>query len=288
MKFSTTLMTGLLGFGLLAAASADTPAGQNPVKFELPKVGSDTAQAPAPAAPASAPAMPAPAPAAPKFTEAQLMETYGFIAGMRLGLAELELTPEQVDAVSRGLAHAARGEKASPEMQASVGQLQEFMSKKQQAFMAKVRNHNLAESNAFFARLDADKNVQKLPDGLRYEVIRAGTGASPKTGQIAKIHYKGTFISGQEFDNDAQHGPAAELPVQIATQENQGQGVIPGMAEGLQKMSVGGKYKLYIPPHLAYGDEGTQGIAPASTLVFEIEVLEVKDAPAAPAAPMGK
>jgi FKBP-type peptidyl-prolyl cis-trans isomerase len=278
MKFSTTLMTGLLGFGLLAAVSADTPAGQNPVKFELPKIGSDTA-------PASAPAMPTPAPAAPKFTEAQLMETYGFIAGMRLGLAELELTPEQVDSVSRGLARAARGEKASPEMQASVSQLQEFMSKKQQEFMLKVRNHNLAETNAFFVKLDADKNVQKLPDGLRYEVITAGTGASPKTGQIAKIHYKGTFISGQEFDNDAQHGAAAQLPVQIATQENQGQGVIPGMAEGLQKMSVGGKYKLYIPPHLAYGDEGTQGIAPASTLIFEVELLDVKDAPPAPAAP---
>ncbi len=287
-------MTGLLGFGLLAAVSADTPAGQNPVKFELPKVGSDSAQpaaATTPTAPASAPVMTPPAPAAPKFTEAQLMETYGFIAGMRLGLAELSLTPEQVDAVSRGLARAARGEKASPEMQGSVTQLQEFMAKKQQEFMAKVRNHNIAESTAFFAKLDADKNVQKLPDGLRYEVVKAGTGASPKTGQIAKIHYKGTFISGQEFDNDAQHGPAAELPVQIATQENQGQGVIAGMAEGLQKMSVGGKYKLYIPPHLAYGDEGTQGIAPATTLIFEIEVLDVKDMPPAapvPAAPAGK
>ena len=130
----------------------------------------------------------------------------------------------------------------------------------------------------------------ELPSGLRYEVVKAGTGATPKAGQVAKIHYTGSFINGQVFDSSVQRGEPIDLLVQAPSKEDP-RGAIAGMVEGLQKMNVGGKYKLYIPPHLAYGDDGAQGIAPASTLIFEVELLEAKDAPKEPApavAPVAK
>ena len=99
-------------------------------------------------------------------------------------------------------------------------------------------------------------------------------------GQQAKIHYTGTFINGQTFDSSIQRGQPTDMVIKEGA-------IIAGMVEGLQKISVGGKIKLYVPPHLAYGDEGIPGgIPPAATLIFEVELLEVKDAP--PEAPAAK
>jgi FKBP-type peptidyl-prolyl cis-trans isomerase len=276
MKFINKITAGLVGLGLLVAAMAQNSAqpapAQNPVKFELPNVGGNAAQ-PAAAAPAVAPA-----PAAPKYTEAQLMEVFGFVTGLRMSLAELEFTPEQVDAMARGLARAAHGEQPTPEMQGMAPELEALMSKKQQVFVGKLRTRNLADAATFFTKLKENKAVQELPDGLRYEVLKVGTGASPKAGQVAKIHYTGTFINGQVFDSSVQRGEPIDVFVQAPTKEDP-RGVIAGMVEGLQKASVGSKIKLYIPPHLAYGDDGAQSIPPAATLIFEVELLDVKDAP---------
>lgn len=285
MKFITKVSAGLASLGLLVAASAQSNAqsapAQNPVKFELPQVGSATAPA------AAAPATTAPAVAAPakKFTEAEIMETYGWVVAARMGLAELEFSPAQIEAMARGMALAAAG-KAPPYDAQQIGpQLEELLAKKNQNFMAKLRNQNLADAAKFFTSLKEKKEIQELPSGLRFEVIKAGTGASPKVGQVAKIHYTGVFINGQVFDSSVQRGEPVELLVQTPTKEDP-RGALPGMVEGLQKMAVGGKARLYIPPHLAYGDDGAQGIPPAATLIFEVELLEVKDAPkeAAPAA----
>jgi FKBP-type peptidyl-prolyl cis-trans isomerase len=280
MKCIIKLLAGLVGLGLLAAASAQNnpqPApAENPVKFEVPNVGGNGAQ------PATTASTPAPALAAPKYTEAQLMEVFGYVTGLRLSLAEMEFTPEQVGAMARGLARAARGEPPSAEMKAMAPEVESMMAAKQRTYLAKLRNHNLAETAAFLTKLRENKNVRELPDGLRYEVLKAGTGASPKIGQVAKIHYTGSFINGQVFDSSVQRGEPVDVFVQAPTKEDP-RGVIPGMIEGLQKASVGGKIKLYIPPDLAYGDDGAQGIPPASTLIFEVELLDVKDAPKEPA-----
>lgn len=287
MKLITQVSAGLASLGLLVAASAQNNAqpapAQNPVKFELPQVGAPAATPPAaaPAAPAT-PAAPAPA---KKFTETEIMETYGWVMGARMGLAELEFTPAQIEAMARGMALAAAG-KAPPYDAQQIGpQLEELLAKKNQNFVAKLRSQNLADAAKFFTSLKDKKEIQELPSGLRFENLKAGTGASPKPGQVAKIHYTGTFINGQVFDSSVQRGEPIELLVQTPSKEDP-RGAIPGMVEGLQKLAVGGKARLYVPPHLAYGDDGSQGIPPAATLVFEVELLEVKDAPkeAAPAA----
>jgi FKBP-type peptidyl-prolyl cis-trans isomerase len=102
-------------------------------------------------------------------------------------------------------------------------------------------------------------------------------------GQVVNIHYTGSLTNGQVFDSSVERGQ----PVDLLMQTGQ---IIPGMLEGLQQVPVGGKIKLYIPPSLAYGDEGSQAIPPGATLIFEIEILGAKDAPKEPAtpAPAGK
>lgn len=290
MKFMSQVSAVLVTLGLLTAASA-----QEPVKFTVPGVSAPAAQpaAPAktPAAPATAPATPAPAPAsapAVKFTEAQLMEAFGYIFVLQSRLAiqvqALEFTPAQKDALLRGITLAVGGKELPYDAQQIQAQLQEFMGKKQEAFMTKLRMQNLAESTAFFTKLKENKNVLELPSGLRYEILKPATGAPGKPGQVATIHYTGALLSGQVFDSSIERKEPIELLLQAANASNPG-GAMPGMVEGLLKVGVGGKARLYIPPSLAYGDDGFQGIPPGATLIFEVEVLGVKDAPKeAPAA----
>lgn len=284
MKFIRSLSAGVCGAGFLTVAIAQ----QNPVKFELPQVGTGAqtpaAQAAAPAQNA-APQATAPAPAAPavKFTEAQLMEVYGYMLGARMNLADLEFSPAQIEAMARGMTMAATGQQPTYDAQQIGPQLQELLQQKQQTFMTKLRNANLADTAAFFTKLKDNKNVKELSgSGLRYEVLTEGKGAVAKAGQVAKIHYTGAFVNGQVFDSSqrAPQGQTAE-PVEVLVQEG---AMIPGMAEALLKMPVGSKWRLYIPPHLAYGDDGVAqaGIPPAATLIFEVELFEVKDAPKQP------
>jgi FKBP-type peptidyl-prolyl cis-trans isomerase len=147
--------------------------------------------------------------------------------------------------------------------------------------MLKLHAENVAEGTAFFAKLKENKAVIELPSGLRYEVIKAGTGATPKVGQEVSIQYTGSLPNGQVFDSTAERGQPAEMVLEPKQ-------LIAGLLEGLQKVSVGGKIKLYVPASLAYGDEGNQAIPPAATLIFEVELLGVKDAPKEAAAPAAK
>jgi FKBP-type peptidyl-prolyl cis-trans isomerase len=296
MKFTSKISAGFVSLSLLVAASAE-----DPVKFNVPGVSNGTPAATAPAAPAKtaapvpatapATAPAAPAPAAVKFTDAQLMEAYGYIFVLQTRMANqveaFEFTPAQREAMVRGISLALNNKELPYDPQQIQVQLQEFMGKKQEAFMTKLRFQNLGEAQAFFTKLKENKNVIELPSGLRYEILKAGTGAMPKPGQKISIHYTGTFVNGQMFDSSVERGQPYDFVLQPITPQNPN-GVIPGMFEGLQKIGVGGKIKLYVPPSLAYGDSGNQGIPPGAGLIFEVEVLSAKDAPPAAPAPAGK
>lgn len=261
--------------GLLVAASAEEA-----VKFTVP--GVTTGSQPAAAAPSSiaAPAAPA-APAKAKFTEAQVAEAYGWYTGMRMGLNQLGFTKAEVEAMGRGLVGAATGAQPSFDLKEIGPELEAFMGRKNEVYITKLHAENVALGTAFFAKLKENKNVVELPSGLRYEITKAGTGATPKVGQQVTIHYTGAFANGQVFESSLEHGQPAEMILQPDQ-------LIAGMFEGLQKVSPGGKIKLYIPASLAYGDEGNQGMPPAATLVFDVELLSVKDAPKEAAAPASK
>lgn len=109
--------------------------------------------------------------------------------------------------------------------------------------------------------------VVTTPSGLQYEVLEEGNGPQPQAGDQVKVHYTGRLIDGTVFDSSVERGEPATFGV---TQ------VIPGWVEALQLMKAGSKWRLHIPSNLAYGPQGAGGvIGPNSTLIFDVELLEV-------------
>jgi len=111
------------------------------------------------------------------------------------------------------------------------------------------------------------EGVTVTESGLQYEIVQVGEGAIPTTDDTVEVHYRGTLIDGTEFDSSYSRGQTVSFGV---TQ------VIPGWTEALQLMSVGAKYKLYIPSDLAYGPAGAgQAIGPNATLIFDVELVSI-------------
>ena len=105
------------------------------------------------------------------------------------------------------------------------------------------------------------------PSGLVYRSLKEGTGSSPTPTDVVKVHYRGTFTNGKEFDSSYKRGEPASFPLDR---------VIKCWTEGVQRMKVGGKAKLVCPPAIAYGERGAGGVIPPNaTLVFEIELLGI-------------
>lgn len=152
------------------------------------------------------------------------------------------------------------------EIQQVFASFQQRMRAKQAAKMAKEAADNLAKGKAFLEQNKAKEGVKALPSGLQYKVITEGTGATPTAEDKVKTHYRGTLIDGTEFDSSYKRNQPAEFAVK---------GVIKGWTEALQLMKEGAKWELYISADLAYGERGRPGIPPNSTLIFEIELLEV-------------
>ena len=124
------------------------------------------------------------------------------------------------------------------------------------------------EAGEEFLRVNKEKaGVVTLPSGLQYEILTKGTGAKPKATDNVKCHYHGTLINGTIFDSSIQRGEPATFGVSQ---------VIPGWVEALQLMEAGSKWRLFIPSELAYGERGAgEAIGPNSTLIFEVELLDI-------------
>lgn len=126
---------------------------------------------------------------------------------------------------------------------------------------------NIEQGKSFLEKNKENPAVKTLPSGLQYEVINEGNGKQPKATDRVRCHYEGTLIDGTLFDSSIQRGEPAVFGV------NQ---VIAGWVEALQLMGEGAKWKLYIPSELAYGTQGAgEMIPPHSTLIFEVELIEV-------------
>lgn len=131
----------------------------------------------------------------------------------------------------------------------------------------KLEDKQKSEGIAFLAENGKREGVVTLPSGLQYEVLVEGTGAKPSANQSVKCHYHGTLINGVVFDSSVERGEPATFGVSQ---------VIKGWVEALQLMSVGSKWRLFIPSELAYGAQGAgQHIQPHSTLIFDVELLEI-------------
>lgn len=145
-----------------------------------------------------------------------------------------------------------------------------------QAKMEKDAADNEAKGKTFRDAFAKEKGVKTSSTGLLYKVEKEGTGEAPKDSDTVVVNYKGTLIDGKEFDNSYTRGEPLSFRLD---------GVIPGWTEGLKNIKKGGKIKLVIPPALAYGKTGVPGIPANSTLVFDVELLDIKPAPKADAKP---
>lgn len=171
--------------------------------------------------------------------------------------------------VAAGLQDALAGESKLTEDQVRMilQSLQEDAMQRQSEERSEKAGENMKKSEEFLAANKAKDGVMATPTGLQYKVVTEGTGAKPKSTSKVKVHYTGTLASGKKFDSSYDRGSPAEFGL------NQ---VIPGWTEGLQLMTVGSKYLLYIPPALGYGENGAGAdIGPNEALVFEVELLEI-------------
>lgn len=159
------------------------------------------------------------------------------------------------------------------EVTAAQGKLQEMMMKKSQEANSKSleqAGENKKKADEFLAKNKTVDGVKTTASGLQYIVEKEGTGITPKDIDMVRVHYKGTLLTGEEFDSSYARKEPAEFPVG---------GVIKGWSEALQLMKVGGKYKLFVPPDLAYADKSGGKIPPNSLLQFEVELLDVVKPP---------
>lgn len=156
----------------------------------------------------------------------------------------------------------------SVQIEAVLKALQEKVAEAQMAKIKQMAAANKIAGEQFLAQNMTREGVVTLPSGLQYEVIKAGDGPQPKATDKVTTHYKGTLIDGTTFDSSYERGKPATFQLDQ---------VIRGWTEALSLMKVGSKWRLFVPSDLAYGEGGAPGgkIGPNSTLVFEVELLQV-------------
>jgi len=238
---------------------------------------------PAAAQPGAAPPRQSPAPLVPP-TDAVLDTpegTLGYALGLRIGsriAADFRAQKAPVDfaAMAQGLADAVNGMPARLPDETLRRSLQAFdarMQKEQEEFRARLIEKgrgNKAKAAAFLADNKGRKGIVTLPSGLQYEILKGGKGPRPKPSDVVAVHFRGTHLDGGEFDkSDPAQGPLT-FPIPA---------VVPAWQEALPLMAVGSKWRLWVPPEIGYGEEGSLPvIEPNELLVFEIELVEIQTA----------
>jgi FKBP-type peptidyl-prolyl cis-trans isomerase FklB len=214
-------------------------------------------------------------------TDTKAKVSYGI--GMNLGQQfrndELDIDPELL---LRGLKEAMAGQPLLMTETEMRNTLQSHLREAQTRRQEKRRllgETNRAEGEKYLTANKAKEGVVALPSGLQYRVVQEGSGASPKSNDVATVHYRGKLIDGTEFDSSYSRGEPAEFPVNR---------VIRGWTEALQLMKAGAKWELTIPSALAYGEGGSGAkIGPNAVLLFEVELIAFKtpETPPTPPAP---
>jgi FKBP-type peptidyl-prolyl cis-trans isomerase FklB len=192
----------------------------------------------------------------------------GFNIGMNLSGEGVEPADISREDILRGIFDALEGKEVAVSQEQLQAAMKAFSDTMQARFNEKAQK-KLADSNRFLEENKTKEGVQVTKSGLQYKVIKSGSGASPVASNQVSVHYEGKLIDGQVFDSSIRRGQPATFQVGA---------VIPGWTEALQRMKVGDKWMLFIPPGLAYGERGAPGgaIGPNEALIFEVELLEVK------------
>ncbi len=206
---------------------------------------------------------------APTYTDVQVFEAFGYLVGQRIGIVDFDLTADEKAAVLKGLDAAFSKEEDKFDPETFGPEIQRVLGGRQEIVMAKQAEEATAQAAVYFEELKKNPKILSTPTGLHYEIIEAGTDPKPTEESTVKVHYTGKLIDGMVFDSSVERGEPVEFPLG---------GVVSGWTEGLQLVGTGGKLTLYIPGNLAYGPNPPPGspITPNATLVFDIELLEVK------------
>lgn len=202
--------------------------------------------------------------------EQKTLYALGLIIGQRTGISNLKLSASDLAAVKAGFTDAALGAKPRVELEQYGPRVNQLMHKRatERADAEKKRGDEYA------AKAAKEPGAEQTASGLVFKELKAGTGAQPKATDVVKVNYKGTLIDGTQFDSSYDRHQPVEFPLQS---------VVPCWTEGLQKMKVGGKARLICPSKIAYGDNGRPPKIPGgATLVFEVELLDIKQQPQMP------
>lgn len=201
-------------------------------------------------------------------TAKEIGEAYGVVLAKSIQTSGIEL---DIEALKKAYVENIKKDVAKEKEQLAITTISSAMQISYQKKAEKTKK----DGEEFLAKNAKKDGVKTLESGLQIETLTEGTGASPKTGDLCKIHYVGSFLDGKEFDSSHTHGDGE--PVEIDSRM-----IIQGWQEGLTHMKTGGKYKLYIPYNLGYGENGVRHpsgeeiIPPFATLIFEIELIETK------------
>lgn len=200
------------------------------------------------------------------------LEKYSYSMGYSIGSQVLsQFGAENIELDANAFARAMRDAISKSEPAMDPGEMQAVVMARREKEMAKLQQQ--AEQAKTAGEAFLDENAQRdgvvtTDTGLQYEVVTPGTGAQPTAQDTVVVHYRGTLLDGTEFDSSY----GREEPATFALE-----GIIKGWQEALLLMNEGARWKVFIPPDLAYGARGAGGrIGPNETLVFEIELLEVK------------
>jgi FKBP-type peptidyl-prolyl cis-trans isomerase FkpA len=210
--------------------------------------------------------------AAPRTEDERTLYAVGLFEGRRLGV--FGLSPQELSIVMRGMSDQVTGAQPLVSLDTYGPRIQTMVEARQaaQSRVARERGRQFIEQAA------REQGAQRLPSGMVFRELQAGTGPQPSPSDEVSVNYRGTLPDGTVFDNSYdRHQPAT---FQLSR-------VIPCWTEGVQRMHVGGRARLVCPPELAYGDRAQSRIPAGSTLVFEIELVSVR--PQAPPAmpPLG-
>ncbi|GGE66481.1 peptidyl-prolyl cis-trans isomerase [Streptosporangium jomthongense] len=209
-------------------------------------------------------------PADPELDSTNQKVSYGMglVLGERMGN---DLPDLQMDQFLQGIQHGHAGDEANrrmsrEEIQQALMDYQKTLQEEQGKQMEELAQKNLDAGEAFLAENAERDGVETTESGLQYEILEKGNGEQPDATDTVQVHYTGELLSGEVFDSSRERGE----PVTFALNQ-----VIPGWTEGLQLMSEGARYKLFIPSDLAYGPGGNRAIGPNETLVFDVELLAI-------------
>jgi len=195
----------------------------------------------------------------------------GYIIGMDIGKSLREQGTEvDLDSLIEAIRSTYKGEELAMTTEEAAAVRQAYVTKKQaeqQQATAVAGESNLAEGQKFLAENKVKEGVQTTASGLQYKVVTMGDGAKPVATDTVKVHYRGTLLDGTEFDSSY----ARNEPISFGLNR-----VIAGWTEGVALMPIGSKFMFYIPPELAYGAGGGGPIPPNSTLIFEVELLDIE------------